>query len=206
MTGFHTARLATEKADFRPALPMCSMPGLYGADMTKMTYSEQLRHPNWQRKRLDVLNAANFECSNCGDRESTLHVHHKRYVKGRMAWDYAAHELEALCVECHAQQHEHRELLDMILSTGGATCAQAIGLVAGYLECQMALSEDVENDARKVGGPDFILGQIAALLGSTSWPRIGRLIEAARDGTELNPAERVALDFLLNFPEPVKDY
>lgn len=53
--------------------------------MEKMTYRQQLLHPNWQRKRLEMLSSAEYRCCNCGDGQTTLHVHHKHYVKGRMA-------------------------------------------------------------------------------------------------------------------------
>lgn len=42
-------------------------PGIAGMQMKKMTYTEQLQHPNWQRKRLEVMEAAEFSCELCGD-------------------------------------------------------------------------------------------------------------------------------------------
>ena len=47
------ARVAPEKAVFRPALPMSFVPGITEIQMATMTYKEQLQHPNWQRKRLE---------------------------------------------------------------------------------------------------------------------------------------------------------
>jgi hypothetical protein len=82
----------------------------------KMTYSEQLKRPEWQKKRLEVLNAANWMCQCCGEMESMLHVHHKRYVKGRMAWDYVLGDFEALCENCHSEAHETKELIEEILA------------------------------------------------------------------------------------------
>jgi hypothetical protein len=82
----------------------------------KMTYSEQLKRPEWQRRRLEVLNAANWECQQCNDNESMLHVHHKRYVKGRMAWDYVLGDFEALCETCHSEAHETKELIEEVLA------------------------------------------------------------------------------------------
>lgn len=92
MIEFRAARVAPEKAVFRPALPLRSLPGSIGRTMLKMAYRDQLLHPNWQRKRLEMLEAAGWECTSCGGAEKTLHVHHKRYVKGRMAWEYEADE------------------------------------------------------------------------------------------------------------------
>lgn len=70
-----------------------------------MSYSDELKHPKWQRRRLEMLAAANFRCSRCQDGEKTLHVHHKQYRHGRPPWDYEDKELEVLCEPCH--RHEH---------------------------------------------------------------------------------------------------
>ncbi len=132
----HADRLATEKADFRPALLRVPYAGfLPEKRMAKMTYIEQLRHPNWQKKRLETLEDASWECENCGDKEMTLNVHHKRYIKGRMAWEYERELLEVLCEPCHKAGHEDREILDRMLAeigTGGLP--RIVGLVAGYLD------------------------------------------------------------------------
>lgn len=77
--------------------------------MTGMPYREQLLHPNWQRKRLEILAAADFKCRDCGSGENTLHVHHLRYRRGAMAWEYENSDLVALCEECHAERHFHAD-------------------------------------------------------------------------------------------------
>ena len=64
-----------------------------------MTYSEKLKDPRWQRKRLEVLNRANFSCEKCQDHASTLHVHHKYYVSNRLPWEYPDWCLIALLAE-----------------------------------------------------------------------------------------------------------
>lgn len=113
----HAARVAPEKAVFRPALPLCSfLPGFTGEHMAKApTYAEQLKHPNWQRKRLEVLESANWSCERCKDTEKTLHVHHRKYVKGRKAWEYGRAELQALCEDCHECEHSMRDGLEILL-------------------------------------------------------------------------------------------
>lgn len=47
---------------------------------TKSSYSEKLKDPRWQKKRLEVMESNEFCCEMCGDNESTLHVHHKEYL------------------------------------------------------------------------------------------------------------------------------
>jgi hypothetical protein len=81
-----------------------------------MTYAEQLKHPNWQRRRLERLSQANFECEDCGSKEKTLHVHHKQYIKGRMAWEYEDEQLMALCEDCHEDHHTTSGQLKFVVS------------------------------------------------------------------------------------------
>jgi hypothetical protein len=67
-----------------------------------MTYQEQLKHPNWQRKRLEILHRDNFTCTNCGSKEKQLHVHHGAYISGYKIWDYHEWSLHTLCNTCHS--------------------------------------------------------------------------------------------------------
>ena len=71
-----------------------------------MNYSEQLKDPRWQKKRLEILQRDDFTCQVCGDKESTLHVHHKCYTKGKKPWEYEAYSLITLCEECHKDEKE----------------------------------------------------------------------------------------------------
>lgn len=70
-----------------------------------MTYSEKLKDPRWQRKRLEVMQDADFSCERCGSTTRTLNVHHKKYRKGRNPWEYQRFELECLCEDCHKGEH-----------------------------------------------------------------------------------------------------
>lgn len=73
--------------------------------MSRLTYGEQLKHPNWQRRRLERLQSAGWRCAECGDADSELHVHHERYIHGRMAWEYDDELLTVLCESCHSEHH-----------------------------------------------------------------------------------------------------
>src|SRR5213594_693703 len=75
------------------------------------SYSELLKDPRWQRRRLEILNRANFQCERCDADNRTLHVHHLLYHKGAKPWEYADDDLMALCEQCHALDHERRSLL-----------------------------------------------------------------------------------------------
>lgn len=71
----------------------------------RQSYSEQLRDPRWQRKRLKVLERDLWRCTKCGDTKTELHVDHKAY-RGRLkAWEYRMDELQTLCKPCHKKKH-----------------------------------------------------------------------------------------------------
>lgn len=82
----------------------------------KISFSDQYRHPEWQKKRLEALAVAEFSCQRCCDKESQLHVHHKRYVKNRMIWEYSVNELEVLCEECHQYAHIEKDIFQDFLA------------------------------------------------------------------------------------------
>lgn len=81
----------------------------------KSTYYELLKHPKWQKKRLEILEAANFECECCGGKDKTLHVHHKYYKKGLKPWEYPDHSLLCLCEDCHILYHNQKEKLSWVI-------------------------------------------------------------------------------------------
>jgi hypothetical protein len=69
--------------------------------MAKKSYSEKLKHPKWQRKRLEVMQRDDFKCRLCRDDETMLHVHHLSY-EGE-PWEVCDDELITLCHHCHEQ-------------------------------------------------------------------------------------------------------
>ncbi len=71
-----------------------------------LTYQEKLKHPKWQKKRLEILKRDNWACKKCGDVESELMVHHKFYKKGIEPWEYNNDALVTLCINCHEDKHE----------------------------------------------------------------------------------------------------
>lgn len=102
-----------------------------------MSYAQQLKHPKWQKKRLEVLEAAGWACEWCGDTETTFHVHHKQYRKGAMAWEYAREELAALCEKCHSEEHEAKKELDALLAEMDVT---SVKRMVGYAKALFAMS------------------------------------------------------------------
>lgn len=67
-------------------------------------YSEKLKDPRWQKKRLKILERDNFICQDCRDKKKTLHIHHKLYFKDKEPWDIPDEYLITLCEECHENE------------------------------------------------------------------------------------------------------
>lgn len=70
-----------------------------------LPWAEQYKHPNWQRVRLAILKRDKFRCVECGDNQSTLHVHHIKYRKSGFIWDVPKWYLVTLCEGCHSEEH-----------------------------------------------------------------------------------------------------
>lgn len=66
-----------------------------------LSYSEKLRDPRWQKKRLEILERDGWKCLECGETAETLHVHHLFY-RGSAPWETPDYGLRTLCESCHA--------------------------------------------------------------------------------------------------------
>jgi hypothetical protein len=71
-----------------------------------MSYADELRKPQWQRKRLEIMARDDWRCTGCSADDKPLHVHHERYINGRKPWEYADNDLKTLCEECHSLFHK----------------------------------------------------------------------------------------------------
>jgi len=71
----------------------------------RTTYSEKLKDPRWQKRRLEKLGSAFWRCEKCSSTQVTLHIHHIKYIRGREPWEYADNELRVLCAKCHSEEH-----------------------------------------------------------------------------------------------------
>lgn len=102
---------------------------------------EQYKHPEWQKKRLECLEAAAWECQECGATDQELHVHHPRYIKGRMAWEYENTELQVLCETCHKAAHKLLDAIKYELALAGSA---EQWVVLGYLQASSCGNDQVE--------------------------------------------------------------
>ncbi len=85
-----------------------------------MTYSEKLKDQRWQKRRLELLEAAGWKCTRkeCENpkEKPELHVHHKVYLRGLDPWDYEDWALQVVCNECHAAVQEQMESAHVVLA------------------------------------------------------------------------------------------
>jgi hypothetical protein len=129
----------------------------------KPTYSELLRDPRWQRKRLEILNRSNFTCEECEAGDKTLNVHHKHYRKGAKPWEYEDHELVALCEECHHGRHELEKMIQVYL---GEADTHELEVILGFLEARYIVDdEDTDQSGTLILRNKPHLTGVAAALG-----------------------------------------
>lgn len=90
-----------------------------GVDLLSEGLAVSVRKPRSPRdprpyieKRLEILQRDDWACTFCGDKEKTLHVHHRQYIKGRMPWEYEEEFLTTLCFECHEEITNEKRLFD----------------------------------------------------------------------------------------------
>lgn len=70
--------------------------------------SNRYRLVEWRTFREALLERAGYCCCVCGlslTEGAVLQVHHRRYIKGRMPWEYAQSDCDVLCKGCHAAEH-----------------------------------------------------------------------------------------------------
>lgn len=89
--------------------------------MKRKTYWEQLQDPRWQKRRLELFEDRGWQCECCGEKTKQLHVHHRYYRRGMMAWDYPLSALNAFCEDCHLTQQDIMEMAHVNIADLGWT-------------------------------------------------------------------------------------
>lgn len=140
-----------------------------------MTYSEKLKDPRWQRKRLEVMSRDNFTCVSCRSTDKTLHVHHQLYINdGRDPWEYHNLLLVTLCYECHEKEEREKErtteYIEYFLSNSV--------LRADLHTLLLALVCRVNNDGYDLCSDPAVVKA-----------RVGRLIEHVKKFTDITPQD-----------------
>jgi len=89
-------------------------------------YRELLKDKRWIEKRNKILTRDKNTCQFCGCQHRYLHVHHKKYEKDKMPWEYDDENLITLCDSCHEMETEmngqtylsYKELRDKMKEKG----------------------------------------------------------------------------------------
>lgn len=73
------------------------------------TYREKLADPRWQKRRLEVLEYADWRCQICGNNKEELHCHHSYYERGKEPWQSKKGAIICVCHTCHGKLHPKKE-------------------------------------------------------------------------------------------------
>lgn len=130
-------------------------------DKAYTPYWALLKDPRWQRKRLETLESVGWECENCGGKENTLHVHHKRYIKGRKPWEYQPDDLSVLCEACHENHHHVSERIKGLLAI--VDLPSALALLTGHFARQMWMDDAIVQEGKKQDALTFAMGFTSSL-------------------------------------------
>lgn len=99
---------------------------------------EAYKDPRWQKKRLEVMEAAGYRCVQCGDASKTLNVHHRYYVKGAEPWEYDDRALACLCEPCHEKV---TMLLNKLKTAAGLLSAANLGVLVSIASVMLSAEQ-----------------------------------------------------------------
>ena len=71
-----------------------------------MNYSEMLKSPLWQKRRLEIMERDKWKCCLCNTDDKQLHVHHTYYDSELNLWDYDDESMVTVCLDCHKNIHK----------------------------------------------------------------------------------------------------
>lgn len=109
------------------------------------SYSDRLKDPRWQRKRLETLDSQGWECQKCGSKDDTLHVHHNYYLRGKEPWEYSSEQLTVLCEDCHG---EVESLIKELHESLSFFSLGEIEFIVGVANATRNADEDIEIPCR----------------------------------------------------------
>jgi len=122
-----------------------------------MKYSEMLKDPRWQKKRLQVFERDNWKCTECGNTDKTLHAHHNKYDK--KPWKTKLKHIVTLCEECHTFIHQaEKETIKVKAIRHGRE-----GFIpANFNDCPRFKEDGTETSCCSSSGDSFCLGWFGA--------------------------------------------
>ena len=115
---------------------------------TQTSYSDKLRNPKWQRKRLEIFERDGFTCTQCGDDKNELQVHHKIYIPDIQPWEYPNDVLITLCKKCHDKEFVRWKYEVYLLHTLKAKGFSSFEILS--LSCFIEKYNGFRNDVKKL--------------------------------------------------------
>ena len=120
------------------------------------SYAAFYLDPRWQKKRLAIMSRDDWACQVCGDKEDTLHVHHRYYLKGRKPWEYPDEALVTLCAACHEEETEQRPAVETAI---------LLALKKHFFACDLAyLADAIDGGIEIPHIPGVVTSAIGAVL------------------------------------------
>jgi hypothetical protein len=121
------------------------------------TYSEKLKDPRWQKKRLEIMQRDEFSCKFCTDTDTTLHVHHLAYHQE--PWDTPNEQLITLCEDCHQRETDMRSLAErkllQSLKDAWFSCDDIDNITDGFNKIIMFYPPEVMSNILKFALNDY---------------------------------------------------
>lgn len=144
----------------------------------------------------------NFTCQCCGDKDSTLNVHHTYYEKGAMPWEYPSESLRCFCEICHELAQEQMTTMRRLIGTlPDEEIDRVIGFIKGILINRNRGKKYTFSDGLEADG----IGRLWGLSGDTvciysggigdddrSWVDSEDLFHAIREQAEIDAIQQEA--------------
>jgi len=121
-----------------------------------MNYSDKLKDPRWQRRRLQIFERDNWKCRVCANEEITLCVHHIEYINGRDPWEYPDSYLITLCEDCHSRWGEIVNIIPVKSLAFELLRESLIGMPSFSANCSEVLHSDKKD--KIIAGLGLIVG------------------------------------------------
>lgn len=139
--------------------------------MTK-SYYEKLKDPKWQKKRLEIMEAAGFKCEMCGSATETLNVHHGYYRSKADPWDYPNNTLWCLCETCHVIAEDIKHDCQLELARINPAFLRMLFGIILHFKGGLFLIDDEGNDDKNSITDEGGFGALIAILADRFNPQI----------------------------------
>jgi len=104
-------------------------------------YSELLKDPRWQKKRLQIFERDEWRCVWCEEDEITLHVHHLKYENDKDPWEIDNRWLITVCEDCHDYEYEQRKSEEKALLEVMKLCGMSTSHLNYFVSTLFILSQ-----------------------------------------------------------------